>query len=305
VNPMVFLATFQRAYPQFAQRGVHGGMAQQDAEECCSQFLNSMAQRLTVSGATPSNRIGSNVVDRLFGMEMETVYTNTETEAEPPQVRTETARKLSCHISVKTNFMLDGILDSLDEVVTKRSELLGRETSYKKSSRVSKLPQYALVHFVRFFWKQDTQTRAKVLRPVNFPVVFDIMNLCTESLKTKLRLRRDKLRAAEDAAAGIGSSNSSSNSSTSGEAMAVDSDNNGDIDTGLYELVGVVTHIGRAADSGHYIGWAKHNNKWLCFNDDVVSEVTEEDIIKLSGSGGSDWHIAYMCLYRQKATVTK
>ena len=27
------------------------------------------------------------------------------------------------------------------------------------------------------------------------------------------------------------------------------------LDTGAYELIGVVTHKGRSADGGHYIGW--------------------------------------------------
>jgi len=33
--------------------------------------------------------------------------------------------------------------------------------------------------------------------------------------------------------------------------------------TGKYQLIGVVTHKGRSADSGHYVGWTfSHDNAW-------------------------------------------
>jgi ubiquitin carboxyl-terminal hydrolase 14 len=71
--------------------------------------------------------------------------------------------------------------------------------------------------------------------------------------------------------------------------------------TGQYELCAVLTHMGRTADSGHYIAWVKKQNSssvWYKFDDDKVSIVTEEDVSKLDGGG--DWHIAYICLYRSK-----
>jgi ubiquitin carboxyl-terminal hydrolase 14 len=51
----------------------------------------------------------------------------------------------------------------------------------------------------------------------------------------------------------------------------------------------VLTHVGRAADSGHYIGWVKsEKGDWWKFDDDTVSLVTPEEITKLEGGG--DWH---------------
>ncbi|RUO96877.1 LOW QUALITY PROTEIN: hypothetical protein BC936DRAFT_141309 [Jimgerdemannia flammicorona] len=64
-----------------------------------------------------------------------------------------------------------------------------------------------------------------------------------------------------------------------------------------YELCAVLTHVGRSADSGHYIGWAKRaDNEWIKYDDEKVSIVREEDVQKLDGGG--DWHMAYICLYR-------
>ena len=71
--------------------------------------------------------------------------------------------------------------------------------------------------------------------------------------------------------------------------------------TGDYELMGVVTHKGRDADSGHYIGWVRQNpgsQFWWKYDDDKVSEVQSAEILALKGGG--DWHTAYLAFYRFK-----
>jgi ubiquitin carboxyl-terminal hydrolase 14 len=76
------------------------------------------------------------------------------------------------------------------------------------------------------------------------------------------------------------------------------------LDTGKYHLVGVVTHKGRYADSGHYVGWTYHKqNTWLKFDDDIVSTVKTKDILDLRGGG--DWHMAYICVYRKLQILPK
>lgn len=97
----------------------------------------------------------------------------------------------------------------------------------------------------------------------------------------------------------------------------------------LYELVGVVTHKGAAADAGHYISWVRKDvdsetafngqpqdgkkggneegeeldktetdEEWYKFNDDKVSIVGRDKIQALDG-GGED-SVAYILLYRSK-----
>lgn len=71
--------------------------------------------------------------------------------------------------------------------------------------------------------------------------------------------------------------------------------------TGNYELMGVVTHKGRDADSGHYIGWVRQepgSEYWWRYDDDKVTEVSTEEILALKGGG--DWHTAYLNFYRAK-----
>ncbi|KAH9604988.1 hypothetical protein KSS87_003568 [Heliosperma pusillum] len=69
--------------------------------------------------------------------------------------------------------------------------------------------------------------------------------------------------------------------------------------TGVYDLVAVLTHKGRSADSGHYVAWVKQENgKWVEYDDDNPIPQREEDIVKLSGGG--DWHMAYICMYKAR-----
>jgi ubiquitin carboxyl-terminal hydrolase 14 len=75
------------------------------------------------------------------------------------------------------------------------------------------------------------------------------------------------------------------------------------LDTGHYQLIAVVTHKGRSADGGHYVGWVhKSGDDWYCYDDDIVTSVKTDEILALRGGG--DWHTAYLCIYR-KLEVTK
>ena len=68
---------------------------------------------------------------------------------------------------------------------------------------------------------------------------------------------------------------------------------------GVYELFAVVTHKGRSADGGHYMGWVKQDgDKWLVFDDDLVSESDAEFVKNLKGGG--DEHMSYLQFYRAK-----
>lgn len=100
---------------------------------------------------------------------------------------------------------------------------------------------------------------------------------------------------------------------------AIDPDLRGDVGAntnGLYELVGIVTHKGAAAEAGHYISWVRKEDdatdeaggratldkapqqEWYKFDDEKVSVVPREKIMTLDG-GGED-SVAYILLYRSK-----
>lgn len=139
------------------------------------------------------------------------------------------------------------------------------------------------IQFVRFFWRKEIQKKTKILRKVTFPLRLDVLEFCTDELKSQISSYRDR----------IDSEFESGHIPVDGSTHA-----NNFLESGIYELFGVVTHKGRAANSGHYIGWTKDSKSgdWFKFDDDVVTKVKEDDITALSGGG--DWHTAYILFYR-------
>merc|ERR1712129_421832 len=71
------------------------------------------------------------------------------------------------------------------------------------------------------------------------------------------------------------------------------------LETGYYELCGVVTHKGRSANSGHYIGYSKDSARgiWLKFDDEDVTEIKADDVKQLYGGG--DHQMAFLCMFRR------
>jgi len=179
--------------------------------------------------------------------------------------------------------------------------------------------------------------KAKILSSVMYPKIMDMYNFCSDSLKQTLnegRAIQEKQRAEEDAARLEGKRKlaEENDKQAKGEAemstteerkekqlvgkaakakMQEEEDKRHDEilymphglgkDTGNYELIAVVTHKGRSADGGHYVGWVHQSgDKWTCFDDDLVSTVKTDDILALRGGG--DWHTAYLTIYRKLET---
>lgn len=181
--------------------------------------------------------------------------------------------------------------------------------------------------------------KAKILKAVAFPKILDLYSICSPELKKSLdvgkefaRNKAESILPAEEEESKQKDSNGDVEMTDSqkeeeqkaaastahsrameqhnkklAEMKKLDEDlyrtHGQGLDTGNYQLIGVVTHKGRSADGGHYIGWVHHSGDvWHQYDDDIVTEVKTEDILMLKGGG--DWHTAYMCLYR-KIEVTK
>lgn len=219
-------------------------------------------------------------------------------------------------------------------------------------------------------------------RKVKFPSEFDVLDLCTDELKEKLRpvntrlkeIQKDRRERAKvrkrtktaisssssepivdvemadpnvaaaanngpsspvmlqaptpagaepldaDAAAAIATANAKGKGRAEGEALEAEEvylkreaeelealvpddikADEGSSWTGLYELVGIVTHKGAAADSGHYIGYVKRraikrgtepnlqvpddDEEWYKFDDDKVTLFPKDKLSTLDGGG--------------------
>jgi len=293
-----FLLEFRSAYPQFAEQSPDGGgYMQQDAEEAFSLLLQSMQ---SVRGKN------ENIVDELFGGEFMVNSICTENPDEPNDVAVEPFHKLSVHIEADTNFLQSALKNRMTEHITKASPSLGRDAVYEKSRKISQLPSYLNLQFVRFFWRQDKNLRAKICKPVGFSFRLDLFEFCTEELQQKLAPKRAALLQAEEEllqkkkdALHNPKKEEEKEDVKMEEAESAVTEVVRENDTGLYDLVAVVSHRGRSADGGHYVAWVKQSeDKWLLYDDDVVSPVTGEEVKKLTGHGGADWHIAYLCVYQ-------
>ncbi|CAD0110929.1 unnamed protein product [Aureobasidium uvarum] len=197
--PLVFLNALRQSYPQFNQKAKDGhGYAQQDAEEAWSSIIQMLRQKLQQeqsSSSASANVRGNNWVDKFMAGTTQSVMTCDESEAtEEPVKGSDVFFKLDCNIRGDTNHLREGVMIALNEKIEKRSESLGREAVYTKSSRISRLPKYMPVHFVRFFWRKDTQKKAKIMRKVTFPMELDAVEFCTEELKKQLIPIRDRIR---------------------------------------------------------------------------------------------------------------
>lgn len=321
VNPMAFLTVFRQNFAQFAERSNEGGWAQQDADEALQALIQCMNDALgQAEGAKPADSQSSSssssgnqsMIDYLFGGSLETETKCAENDAEPVKKSVEQFRRMRCHIDQKISYLLDGLKGDLSSELEMRSPLLGRTAVWKKTQLINQLPRYLIVQFVRFDWKKDTQKKAKVLKKVEFPLKLDVSELCAPQLRRSLLAARRTLKDESDAKLGLASLNRSkamvAQASKDKEA-AKDSDAMDTSDdlplthvdtTGYYDLVAVVTHKGRYADSGHYIGWTRFDAQsdiWQKYDDDVVSEVKSDDIKQLSGGG--DWHMAYVLIYKR------
>lgn len=257
-------------------------------------------------GSTAGVRTYTNFVDQILTGELVGSMKCIDTPDQPPQPVRETFQMLRCHISVETNYLMHGLQESLTETVEKRSEQLGRDAKYHKTLRISRLPAYLIVQFVRFFWKAESRTNAKIMRNVRFSMTLDLYELCDAALKERLKPVREQMKRADDerlARAQSADAGPVDGASKEGPRRADPTavppatepyqfpsfsfrDDLGSNNSGLYDLIAVLTHKGRTSNSGHYVGWVcGADGNWFKFDDDDVSMVTPEDVLKLSGGG--------------------
>uniref|UniRef100_A0AAX7TRP6 Ubiquitin carboxyl-terminal hydrolase n=1 Tax=Astatotilapia calliptera TaxID=8154 RepID=A0AAX7TRP6_ASTCA len=308
--PIILLQFLHMAFPQFAEKGDQGQYLQQDANECWLQMMRVLQQKLEPlepettmetesEGGAASASAKKNFIDQYFGVEFETSMKCTESEEEEPIKGKESQLQLSCFINQEVKYLATGLRLRLQEEITKMSPTLNRNALYIKSSKLSRLPAYLTVQMVRFFYKEKESVNAKVLKDVKFPLMLDVYELCTAELQEKMLPIRSKFKEVEDKKLEKQQQKLIKKAEAAKEVKYEPfsfSEDLGSNNSGYYDLQAVLTHQGRSSSSGHYVGWVKRKeDEWVKFDDDKVSVVSPEDILRLSGGG--DWHIAYVLLY--------
>ncbi|XP_023241680.1 ubiquitin carboxyl-terminal hydrolase 14-like [Centruroides sculpturatus] len=226
LSPLILIQVVHAAFPRFAERSEQGGWMQQNL---CKGSLKC-----------------------------------TESEDEQPTHNEENFLQLSCFISQDVKYMHTGLKSRMQEVITKHSMTLDRDAQYQKTCKISRLPAYLTIQFVRFFYKERESINAKILKDVKFTLNLDVFDLCTEKLQQKLIPMRLRFKEIEDKkieeAQNLKISNDVSKSKTSPKEKIDYSfpDDPGSNNSGYYELIAVLTHRGRSSTSGHYVAWIRH-----------------------------------------------
>lgn len=304
VPPIVLLQVLHMAFPRFAEKNEHGGFSQQDANECWTEMVRMLQQKLPakLNGDNPQENFKS-LIDQYFGGTFDVELKCVEAEDEPVSKNKEQFLQLSCFISQDVRYMHSGLKNKMQEQLTKKSPTLDRDAVYIKTSKISRLPAYLTVQFVRFYYKEKESINAKILKDVKFPLDFDAYDLCSQELQEKLAPMRSKFKEWEDTQVELASKEKNK---SKGDVQTKEEDKKyapywfekdlGSNNSGYYTLQAVLTHRGRSSSSGHYVGWVRHSgDNWIKCDDDNISPVTTDDILKLSGGG--DWHCAYVLLY--------
>uniref|UniRef100_A0A1I8BDA7 Ubiquitin carboxyl-terminal hydrolase n=1 Tax=Meloidogyne hapla TaxID=6305 RepID=A0A1I8BDA7_MELHA len=315
VTPLFFLHVLHTIFPQF----VLG--EQQDANECFCELLRLISDELIV----PTDNAGSSNNEKLkkfFEIKYQ-VKTKCLEEGSTEELQTsvETGYQASCFLNQSVRYIQSGIKCKMTEEIEKQSEELGRNAKYEKSSLIDRLPAYLSVQIVRFFFKEkdnnlEIKVNAKILKDVKFPMVLDMYDTCTPELQQKLKPARQQINEYEETRmemlrnAKLAEDPSAKKPCLKPKGFQPNtfSDDIGSNNSGFYELKALITHKGRASNSGHYVAWIrvgdgdddeeenkKNNNqenagnsKWAACDDTDVYPVSEAEILKLSGGG--DWH---------------
>ena len=287
VIPLNLVNNIRQLNPLFAENE-QGVYKQQDADECVSLLLNTVKKFLPNKEEDSYSKI---LIDELFGIEMNIQLKCVESESEK-KTKKEVVYKLICYIDNSTIELVEGLKKSLKENIEMFSDSLQRNSFFEKSQYINRLPNYLNVQFMRFFWKSaNTATgakagKAKILKSVLFSKIIDLYDMCTDETKEILNLgRKIENKLLKD------------DKNFKVENVKKEEGKNY-VPTGRYQLISVITHQGRSSESGHYIGWVhKKDDKWLKYDDDKVSMVLTNDILELKGGG--DWHMAYICFFKQ------
>jgi len=316
ISPLLFLLTLRKYNPHFGDRDPQTqAPMQQDANECLTILQRNLQAAVPSLTHPNAETIKDNVVDQFFGIDFKSTLSCTESDAEPQVTNVESELQLSCFLDKEVKYLMSGINNRLSGELEKRSEVLGRNAIWKKDTKINRLPAYLSVQMVRFFYKEGKNgasgTNAKILKDVKFQSELDLFEQCSDELKLKLDKGRKKFIKYEEYVH-ENKAKLKNNDPTADKdikmsfletphADSPDKIEYGSNQSGFYELYAVLTHKGRSSSSGHYVTWSRPDplsDKWYLFDDDNVSEVSEDQILKLSGGG--DWHTSYVLIYGPK-----
>uniref|UniRef100_A0A0K8SRZ2 Ubiquitin carboxyl-terminal hydrolase 47 n=2 Tax=Lygus hesperus TaxID=30085 RepID=A0A0K8SRZ2_LYGHE len=221
-------------------------------------------------------------------------------------------------------------------------EACNKKCDAHKGLKFSKFPYLLTLHLKRFDFDYNIMHRIKLNDKVTFPEILDLNafiqnsetppeeNLdvtikCDDSSTTDSALDEETNHVANEApvfeadqsnfATDVGNNQDDDEgidlSNNSNNSMENEKNINQSLSKGpfVYELYSIMIHSG-SASGGHYYAYIKDftRGEWFCFNDQLVSPITRDDIVKTYGGGPHRMYYngahssstnAYMLMYRQ------
>jgi len=297
-TPTLMVSLFRKIYPRFAEQSNEGGYVQQDANECWTELM----ELLRGSVLTPGEGRRTSPFARYLTGQMSSVMTCTEAGGEAPVTSSKDFHQLSCHINSDVKYLHTGLTQHLNETITKNSELLARDAVFSRESRITRLPAYLTINMIRFSYKRKEAVNAKILKDVKFPLNLDVFDVCSPKLQKRLEPYRVHFKDMDDRQKEEARALKSGRTVKDEDKIKVKdipshfAEDVGSCNSGYYSLQAVLTHQGRTSSSGHYVAWVRlKGDAWVKCDDDTMSAVAEEDVLRLSGGG--DWHCGYVLLY--------
>jgi len=314
IVPLQFVMALRQRFPRFAEMQ-NGGYMQQDADECLRGILTVLSGTLQTEG-------GGNLVDELFGFKLKSTLKCLECDEEPPTESEELQRVLICHLGTQTepvSHIHQGVSLSLKEHIEKNSPVLGRNAQYEKTSSIASMPPYLMVQFARFGfkgaseWAGTSASKVKLIRKCAFNKSFDVFDCTEANLKKQLSVGRLKKKEQDDAEVERVRKNLTKQDGDVEMKPAEDVDMTSleSFDTGYYELIAIVSHKGRTADGGHYVGWSRYKkadgkdlkeDMWCQYDDEEVTFENWSNMVGLATDlqgGKADTQIAYINIYKK------
>jgi ubiquitin carboxyl-terminal hydrolase 14 len=99
IAPLILLQVLHMAFPRFAEKGEGGAFVQQDANECWTELIRMLQQKLRLTTGTANN-----FIDQYFSGTFDVEMKCNECEDESPVYSTENFLQLSCFISTGNSF---------------------------------------------------------------------------------------------------------------------------------------------------------------------------------------------------------
>lgn len=153
----------------------------------------------------------------------------------------------------------------------------------KKKLSLTRLPPVLPIHFKRFSHSKSSSQSAKVDTRVRFPFTLDLSPYSSPSKSSSDQVNgHDPAPTKPKAGAGDDDTIEVKTPSKKGEGEEF-----GTPQDPIYELSSVVVHKG-TMDNGHYISYAKQENHWFRFDDSMVVQVDEKEVLNAE---------AYMLFY--------